>query len=125
MLSLDEGSGEQQFPEGVDRNLSPKQQFDLHWAFAVLDEARAKLHQECITTGKSGLYDRIDLLADKTEKSLSYAEVSGQLRMSISAVKSAVLRLRRRYGELVCEVVARRPGAGNASARSLMAYLCS
>ncbi len=107
MFSLDEGSREQQFPEGVDRNLSPEQQFDRQWAFAVLDEARATLHRECIASGKSGLYDRIDLLDDRTEKPLSYAEVAGQLGMSISAVKSAVLRLRGRYGELVREVVAR------------------
>ena len=107
VLSLDEGSGEQRFPEGVDRNLTPEQQFDRQWADAVLKEARAALHRECIASGKSGLYDRINLLDDKTETSLSYAEVAEQLGMSISAVKSAVMRLRARYGELVREVVAR------------------
>lgn len=106
LISLDERSGEAQFLEGLDQNLSAEQQFDRQWAAAVLEQARSRLREECSASGKSGLYDRINLLDDLREKSLSYAEVASQLGMSISAIKSAVLRIRERYGELVREEVA-------------------
>jgi DNA-directed RNA polymerase specialized sigma24 family protein len=106
LISLDERSGEARLLDGQDQNVSVEQQFDRQWAAAVLEQARARLREECIASGKSGLYDRISLLDDLPGKSLSYAQVAGQLGMSVSAIKSAVLRMRERYGELVREEVA-------------------
>src|SRR5436190_11576899 len=76
LLSLDEQLGGEHVLEGLDQSLSSEQQFDRQWASAVLEQARAKLRQECIASGKSGLYDRVNLLDDKPEKSLAYAEVA-------------------------------------------------
>jgi RNA polymerase sigma factor (sigma-70 family) len=106
LISFDEQTGEEHFLEGLDQKLSGEQQFDRQWASTVLEQARARLRQECMASGKSGLYDRVNLLGDEHDRSVAYAEVAQQLGMSVSAIKSAVSRLRARYGELVREEVA-------------------
>ena len=105
-ISFDEQAGEEHFLEGLSQNVSAEQQFDRQWASTLLEQARRKLRQECIASGKSELYDRVGLVGDKSETSGSYAAVAQELGMSISAIKSAVSRLRGRYGELVREEVA-------------------
>ena len=90
----------------LDQNVTAEQQFDRQWAFTVLERARERLRQECIASGKSELYDRVELLNDEQERSATYAEIAADLGMSLSAIKSAVSRLRARYGELVREEIA-------------------
>lgn len=105
LVSMDERSGEEHL-QGVDQSLSGEQQFDRQWASTVLEQARARLRQECMASGKLAFYERVNLLGDEKERSVSYVEIGQQLGMSVSAIKSAVSRLRVRYGELVREEVA-------------------
>jgi RNA polymerase sigma-70 factor (ECF subfamily) len=126
LISFDERSGEECFLEGLDPHLSGEQQFDRQWASAVLGQARSRLHQECIASGKSGLYDRVSLVDDKNENSMPYAVVAQELGMSVGAVKSAVSRLRQRYGELVRQEVAHTvssPAEIEAEIRHLLAVI--
>ena len=106
MISFDEGTGEEHFLAASDQNLSCEQQFDRQWASMVLEQARARLRQECIASGKSELYKRVNLLSDEQERPGTYADIGRELGMSVSAIKSAVSRLRARYGALVREEVA-------------------
>jgi len=106
-ISIDEHTGEELFLQGMSHSLNSEQQFDRQWAATVLLEARAKLRQECVASGKSGLYDRVSLVDGKNESSLPYAVVAQELGMTVGALKSAVSRLRQRYGQLVREEVAR------------------
>src|SRR5262245_32930923 len=48
LLSFDEQLGEEHFLQGLQHQLSGEQQFERQWASAVLEQARARLHQECI-----------------------------------------------------------------------------
>ena len=105
-ISFDEPMAEGSFLEGLNQNLSGEQQYDRQWATTVLGQARAKLRQECVAAGKSALYDRVSLLADKDDSSVPYAAIAQELGMSVGAIKSAVSRLRQRYGQLVREEVA-------------------
>jgi RNA polymerase sigma-70 factor (ECF subfamily) len=105
-LSFDEqGSGER-FLEGANSNLSSEQQFDRQWAATVLEQARAKLREECGVSGKLALYERISLIGSQNEGAAPHAMIAEELGMSVSAVKSAISRLRTRYGELVRQEVA-------------------
>jgi RNA polymerase sigma factor (sigma-70 family) len=105
-ISFDEQAGEEHFLGGLDQNLSAEQQFDRQWASTVLEQARTKLRQECIASGKSGLFDRVSLVGGQNECAVPHAVIAQELGMSVSAVKSAVSRLRTRYGELVRQEVA-------------------
>ena len=106
LISLDEHASEERFLEGLGRNLSSEQQFDRQWADTVLQQARAKLRQECVAAGKSGLYDRVSLADGRSDSALPLAVMAEELGMSVSAVKSAASRMRQRYGELVRQEVA-------------------
>jgi RNA polymerase sigma-70 factor (ECF subfamily) len=105
-ISLDEQASEQRFLDGRDQNLSAEQQFDRQWAATVLEQARARLREECVASGKSGLYDRVSLVGGQNECAVPQAVIAQELGLSVGAVKSAVSRLRARYGELVRQEVA-------------------
>src|SRR5439155_411156 len=105
-ISFDEQTGEEHLLEAMSGSPNSEQQFDRQWAATVLLQARAKLRQECIASGKSGLYDRVSLVDGKNESSLPYAVIAQELGMSVGALKSAVSRLRQRYGQLVREEIA-------------------
>jgi len=122
-ISFDEQAGEGHFLEVQDQNLNAEQQLDRQWASIVLEQARIRLRQECIDLGKSGLYDRVSLVGDKRESSVPYTVLAQELGMSVGALKSAVSRLRHRYGELVREEVAKtvsRPAQINPELRHLL-----
>ena len=87
--------------------LTAKKQFDQQWAATVLEQAREKLRLECVASGKSELYELVKLPNDDQEGSATYAEIAARLGMTVSALKSAVSRLRARYAELLREEVAR------------------
>ena len=125
-VSFDEQAGEAQLLEGLGQTLSGEQQFDRQWASTVLEQARTKLRRECIASGKLGLYDRVSLVDGKNERSVPYAVLAQELGMSISAIKSAVSRLRERYGQLVRDEVAQtvsRPAEIDAEIRHLLSVI--
>jgi RNA polymerase sigma-70 factor (ECF subfamily) len=72
----------------------------------VLEQARAKLRQEYIESGKSRLYERVGMTDGRSESTIPYAVSAQELGMTVSALKSAASRMRVRYGELVREEVA-------------------
>jgi RNA polymerase sigma-70 factor (ECF subfamily) len=75
--------------------------FDQRWALAVLDQAMAKLREECVSNHKSHLLTKVEGLLSGEKGEASYTEIGAQLNLGESAIKMAVLRLRRRYGELI------------------------
>jgi len=120
LASLDESGVEEQFLGAT----ASDQQFDRQWANAILDHAREKLRQECMASGKLNFFEQINLLGEKQDVPVTYAEMAAELGQSVSAVKSAVARLRQRYGELVREEVAQTV-ADPAEVDSEIAYLLS
>ena len=127
-ISFDEQASEERFLEGLSENLNGEQQFDRQWASTVLEQARTRLRQECVASGKSGLYDRVSLVDGKSDGSVTYAVVAQELGLSVSAIKSAVSRLRERYGELVREEVAHTvssPAEIDAEVRHLLSVIAS
>lgn len=75
--------------------------FDRRWALTVLDQAMTRLRDECRSNNKGGLLGKVECLLSGERGEASYAEVAAELNMSEGAIKMAVLRLRRRYGELI------------------------
>ena len=127
-ISFDERTGEEHFLAGLDQKLSGEQQFDRQWASTVLEQARVKLRHECVASGRADLYERVNLLGGQDEKSVPYAAMAQELGMSVSAIKTAVSRLRARYGELVRKEVANtvsNPGELEDEIRYLLAVMAS
>lgn len=105
ILSWDECSLEEQQP-GSPEQLSAGRAFDRRWAMALLARAQDRLRAEYMSTGKVRTYEALQPFLSGEETARSYADVAARLAMPENSVKSAIHRLRRRYGKLIREEVA-------------------
>jgi RNA polymerase sigma-70 factor (ECF subfamily) len=101
VLSLDEMGAESRYLLESAHDLTAERIFERRWATTILDQAMARLREECLATRKSDLLDRVEGQLSGEKGETSYAGVAAALGMSEGAVKVAVHRLRQRFGELV------------------------
>ena len=89
--------------------LTPEKIFDARWAFALLGEAKKRLSQEYVSTGKTAVFEALKGFVDPvTSSSLpSYEEVAKHLNVSVPAVKTLIHRLRQRNTAIVREEIMR------------------
>ncbi|MFO1498235.1 MAG: sigma-70 family RNA polymerase sigma factor [Verrucomicrobiota bacterium] len=106
IFSLDDSSGaEAAYSLLPPDTRTPVQIFEHRWAQAILENVMARLREE--VDGRGGQrYEVLKqfLFCDRGET--SYAEAAEQIGLSESATKSAIYRLRQRYGELFAYEVA-------------------
>jgi len=95
--------------EGQDQSLSmsPEKIFERRWALALLDAVKQRLSKEFADADKGPMFDALQAYLSGERSETPYAHVAAQLGMSMDAVKKAVERLRRRYGQLLREEIAR------------------
>ena len=105
-ISLDTATGEERYRLEPVETLSAERLFERRWALTLLEQARARLKEEYVESGKSSLYDRLRLFEGGDKNAPPYAQVAAELGLTESGLKSAVFRLRQRYRELVREEVA-------------------
>jgi RNA polymerase sigma factor (sigma-70 family) len=91
--------------EPVDR-MTPERVFERSWVATLLERAAHQLRVEYEAAGKAVLYEQLTEFRLDAQGQRAYGEVAVQLGQSESAVKSAILRLRRRHRQLVREEIA-------------------
>ncbi len=92
--------------EPVD-GMTPERLFERRWATSLLETAVARLEAEAEAADKAALVSRLlpTLTGGRGEAPL--AALAAGLGMTEGAVKTAASRLRRRYGEILREEIAR------------------
>ena len=105
IISWDEYSLEERHLASYER-LNAGEAFDRRWAMTLLSRAKDRLRTEYDSAGKSHLHDVLQAFLSGEEATRSYAAVAAKLDTPENSVKSAIHRLRRRYGELLREEVA-------------------
>jgi RNA polymerase sigma-70 factor (ECF subfamily) len=105
-LSLDDCSTEEHGLIEAVPDLSAEQLFDRRWAQAVMNKSLRRLRDEYARKGKSALFERLKDLRPGERGELTYEELGASLNMTEEALKTAVLRLRRRQGEILREEIA-------------------
>lgn len=85
----------------VDRALTPDREFDRRWALLILDRVLEKLGAEYGQGNRSQLFEVLSPYLSWNEGGGTYGEAGAVLGMREGAVKVAVHRMRRRYGELL------------------------
>jgi RNA polymerase sigma factor (sigma-70 family) len=88
-------------------SLTPEKLFDREWALTLLDRVMKQLEKECVTARKGELFYRLKEYLTGDGGGPPYQEIATELSMTEGAVKVAVHRLRRRFGELVREQIER------------------
>jgi RNA polymerase sigma-70 factor (ECF subfamily) len=104
---------------------TPESFFEQLWATSLLERALDSLKAEATAKGRIGHFELLAPFLTQAAGA-SYQEVAAELRVSESAVKVAVHRLRRRFGELLREEIAatvREPGEVDSEIRHLFAVL--
>ena len=85
---------------------SPAELYERRWAQAVLEAVLRRLREEFDGRDGKGRFDVLKefLLSDRGET--SYAAAASRIGLSESATKSAIYRLRQRYGQLFADEIA-------------------
>jgi RNA polymerase sigma-70 factor (ECF subfamily) len=104
-ISLDFPSEERRYGLGPTDELTPEKIYERRWALALLEKVAFRLRQEYDRRGKLRLFDELKALLAGEDSTTSYREIAARLGITEGAVKVAVHRLRRSYGELLREEV--------------------
>jgi RNA polymerase sigma-70 factor (ECF subfamily) len=97
-LSLDVAAGEESYASQQSNEMTPEEVFEHRWALAVLDRAMGRLQEESAESGDLIQFDKLKPYLTSAEPQATYQETAGDLGMSVGAVKTAVHRMRKRYG---------------------------
>jgi RNA polymerase sigma factor (sigma-70 family) len=105
---------------------TPSQLYDKRWAQAVLETVLQRLREEFEQRDGGGRFEVLMqfLFSDRGE--ISYADAAARIGLSESATKSAIFRLRQRYGALFAEEIAQtvaRPEELDDEIRALLSAL--
>lgn len=106
IISLDEAQAEELYHLEPVEPASPEKLFDRRWAATLLDGVLARLREEYRAGGKSELLTQLEPGLTQEAAPGRYADWSRALGMSEGAVRVALHRMRRRFGELLREEIA-------------------
>jgi RNA polymerase sigma-70 factor (ECF subfamily) len=105
VLSLDfEQADGRYLLEPVDTT-SPAKLYDRRWALTQLDRTLDELRKEMKAAGTERRFERLKGVLTGDSSGTSYRLIAEELQISESAVKVTVHRMRRRFGELLRELV--------------------
>ena len=99
-IPLDEAFAEESYRREPHTELTPEEIFERRWAFTVIDRAVRRLREDSERRGSLARFERLKEFLTGAGSD-SYREAASDLGMTEDAVKAAVHRLRRRYGEML------------------------
>lgn len=105
-ISLDQAGAEERYRVEPGHEQTPERLYEREWAMTLLDRARCRLAQEYSAAGKTELFAGLSNFPFAGKSDCSFEQVASELGMTVSALKSAVHRVRARYRELVREELA-------------------
>ena len=98
-LSLDMQCAEESYAIQPRADMTPEDVFEYRWAMTVINRALRRLEEESRATGNSRQFDQLKSFLTGGQPQLPYKQVGETLGMSEGAVKVAVHRLRKRFGQ--------------------------
>lgn len=104
-LSLDIEGAEERY-ELQSAEMTPEQAFEYRWAVTMLNRALARLERDSADEGRGKHFETLKCYLTSAEAQVPYRETADALRISEGAVKTAVYRLRKRFGEYLRAEVA-------------------
>jgi RNA polymerase sigma factor (sigma-70 family) len=100
-VSLDEEVAESRFRREPYHEATPEKAFEQSWALTLLDSVLAQLRRDYVSADKTALFEAIQVYLSGDNDAAPYAETAARMNLTESALKMSVLRLRRRFGELL------------------------
>lgn len=106
IISMDETSAEDRYRREPAETVTPETLFERRWAMMLLERVLDQLKQECAVEGKADLFAKLGPGIVGAIAPGLHAEWAAVLDMNEAAVRVALHRLRRRYGELLRHEIA-------------------
>ena len=100
-LPLDTGSAEEQYLQIPASAQTPEQIYDYQWAIKLFEQVLKRLREEEVAKGRERQFDALKVFLSGDRSTGLYAELAGKLETTEAALKMAVSRLKKRYGELL------------------------
>jgi RNA polymerase sigma factor (sigma-70 family) len=105
-LSLDFDSAAVRYRLEASSDENPDVQFEKQWARTTFEVAEEKLRQQYAASGQAIHFEAFRSYLEVAAEPPPYAEVAAALEMNEAAVKTAVHRVRRRFGRVLREQIA-------------------
>jgi DNA-directed RNA polymerase specialized sigma24 family protein len=103
---LDDDTAEDHYQLAAPEGMTAEKLFARRWAATLVEATFTRLREELESEGKAHLFEALQGFLLGSEDA-SYQQVANALNLSIGALKTAIHRLRGRYGTLLREEVAR------------------
>ncbi len=99
-FSLDAASAEERYRLETADELTPEKVFERRWAETVIDSVTRRLEEEYMAAGMVKRFEELKGFLLGSYEPTSYSDAAGRLNISDGAVRTAIYRMRQRYGEL-------------------------
>ena len=106
-ISIDDESIDELDLRPANADITAEQSFERQWAMTLLEQVVARLQEEYQVAGKAALFDDLKVFLTGDKGTGGYAELAVTLNTTEGALKMAISRMRRRYGELLRAEIAR------------------
>ena len=106
-VPLDFHQAEDRYRQELSDDFTPEKLYERRWVLTLMSVVFERLEKNYDDAGKHELYQVIQEFLGGDPDSANYAAAAHRLDMSEGAVRVAVHRMRRRYGELFREEVAK------------------
>ncbi len=126
IVSWDELAAEGLYSQEPVDEVTPEKLFERRWAFALVEGVLGRLRHEYEAIGKQALFAKLEPSLTTEPEPGFYSETAVELGTSTGALKVALHRLRRRFGELLRSEIAYTvagPDAVEEELRSLFAAI--
>lgn len=106
MVPLDEMYASERFAVEAHNSLTPEERFDRNWAIRILEQTQELLKAEFESAGRTRDFQRLRGWLPGGRRQDGYAEAARKFGKSEAALKMEVSRLKKRYREILRQVVA-------------------
>ena len=106
VFSLDSVEGFERDAMEPSHDETPDRVFERRWAETLLARVHARLRRECEAAGQEARFEKLKVYLLGGGDPVPYVETAKELGLTESAVKSAIHKLRQRYGEMVRHEIA-------------------
>ena len=106
-IPLDMGSAESHYAHTEVADAKPAELYEVEWANAIVDATLVRLESEYVQAGKEVLYRHLKTFLTTDGDTSRYGTIAEGLGTSVSNIKVGVHRLRKEYGSLLREEVAK------------------
>lgn len=106
-LSLNFQSAEDRYQRIASSSLTPDLLYQRQWALSLINDVMNELHKEAEERKKGEVFNRLKMfISGKPHASMRYSNLAEELGMKEGAVKTAVHRLRRKFGDRLRDKIA-------------------